>query len=192
MEQLEELTLRSITLPGLDLLVQLPRLRRLDIKLGGATNLKALAQLKTLQRLELWLIRGLTDLSVIGEMVSLESLFLQALRNVKELPSLRNLKLLRRVVLETMKGLEDVCAVAEAPALEELILVDMPRIEPAKLRCFVGHPTLRKFVAGLGSLKRNAYAEALLGLPPEAWLPPGTRERAELEILAERAKRLLN
>jgi hypothetical protein len=32
---LRKLTLRSVTLPGLDVLTELPELRSLDIKLGG-------------------------------------------------------------------------------------------------------------------------------------------------------------
>ena len=150
----------------------LPTLSRLDIKLGGTTNLKALPNLRKLEYLELWLIRGLADLSVIADMTSLKELFLQALRNVTRLPSFAHLKQLHRVTLQTMKGLRDLSPVAQAPALEELELIDMPGLDPRKLRCFVGHPALRKFGGGLGSLKRNAYAEALLGLPPGVWLPP--------------------
>lgn len=192
LKHLEWLTLRSITLPELDLLVQLPILSHLDIKLGGTTNLKALPNLVKLEYLELWLIRGLADLSVIGDMTSLESLFLQALKNVTQLPSFAQLKRLRRVSVQTMKGLRDLSPIAEAPALEELVLTDMGSLYPRSLRCFVGHPALRKFHGGLGSGKRNAYAEALLGLPPSVWLPPGMRERVALEIMAERAKASLN
>ncbi len=192
LKHLEELTLRSITLPELDLLAQLPRLRRLGIKLGGTTNLEALAKLRALEYLELWLIRGLADLSVIAEMISLESLFLQALKNVTMLPSFASLRLLRRVHLETMKGLTDLSAVAEAPALEKLVLLDMTSLDPASLRCFAGHPTLREFCGGLGSVRRNAYAEVLLGLPSNGYSPPGARKRAALEVMANRARDSLN
>jgi hypothetical protein len=91
-----------------------------------------------------------------------------------------------------MKGLLDLHGVADAPALERLTLADLPKLDPRSLRCFVGHPTLREFSAYLGSFKRNAYAEALLGLPPKAWLPPGARERAALDIMTENAKRAVN
>jgi hypothetical protein len=114
------------------------------------------------------------------------------LKNVTELPSLKALERLRNVHLETMKGLSDLRAVAEAPNLQQLLLVDMPSIDPEGLRCFIGHPSLREFHAGLGSFKKNAYAEALLGLSPSVFLPPGAREKAELQILNAAARRAVN
>jgi hypothetical protein len=189
---LRELTLRSITLSSTAFLLDIPNLQHLDIKLGGTADLRELAALIHLKHLELWRIKGLIDLSFIGHLVSLETLFLQTLNRVVDLPSFRNLQKLRSVVLETMKGLVNLQAVAEAPALESLSLIDMPGIDPKSLRCFVGHPRLRRFHPGLGSIKRNAYAEALVGLPPSVWLPPGAREKAELEILTETAKRAVN
>lgn len=166
---LERLTLRSITLPSLYILAALPRLQHLEIKLGGTTNLKALASVETLRYLELWLIRGLADLSVLENMSSLEFLFLQALKNVETLPSLRDLRNLRGVRLETMKGLRDLQSVADAPALEGLAVFDMPKLTIGDFQCFVGHPTLRNFSAGLGSFKRNAVIKELIGLADYPW-----------------------
>jgi hypothetical protein len=190
--KIESLTLRSITLPDLDLLVKLPRLQRLEIILGGTVNIRALRDLERLKFLRLCLIKNLRDVSVIEKMHSLEAIQLRALRNVTELPSFRELRHLREVYLETMKGLVDIRSVAEAESLETLSLIEMTAIDPKLLRSFVGHPALREFTAGLGSLKRNAYAEALLGLPARVWLPPGRREQAALEILVERSKEALN
>jgi hypothetical protein len=192
LEHLEQLTLRCVTLPDLKLLTSLSKLRSVKILLGGTTNLDALRHLPQLRHLELTWIRGLEDLSILGKLHWLETLHLQALRNVKRLPSFRDLKGLRVVCLDTMKGLSDVQAIADAPALEKLTLCNLPKLEPRSLRCFVGHPTLREFGAHLGSFKRNAYAEALLGLPAKAWLPPGAREKASLEIMTENAKRAVN
>ncbi len=191
LRDLEDLTLRCITLPNLDLLTDLPKLRRLKLVLGGTTDLDALARLTGLRHLELTWIRGLADLSVIGKLHSLETLHLQALRNVTALPSFRDLRRLRSVYLETMKGLRDLQPLSEAPALERLT-AGVPHLDPKTLRCFVGHPSLRSFMPGLGSFKRNAYAEALLGLPPRAWLPPGARERAALDVLTDRAREAQN
>jgi hypothetical protein len=192
LKDLEKLTLRCITLQDLKLLTGLTKLKSIEIKLGGTTNLDALRYLPQLRHPELTWIRGLEDLSVIGKLHSLESLHIRALRNVKELPSFRDLRSLRVVYLETMKGLSDLRSVADAPILEKLTLSNLPRLNPRSLRCFLGHPTLREFGAGLGSFKRNAYAEALLGLPPKVWLPPGAREKAYLEIMTENAKRSVN
>ena len=192
LQHLEQLTLRCVTLPDLKLLTGLSKLRSVKLLLGGTTNLDALRHLPQLRHLELTWIRGLEDLDIIGELHSLETLHLQALRNVKMLPSFRDLTCLRVVYLETMKGLCDLQSIADAPNLEKLMLCNLPKLDPRSLRCFLGHPTLRDFVPGLGSFKRNAYAEALLGLPAMAWLPPGVREKALLEIMTENAKRAVN
>ena len=48
--------------------------------------------------------------------------------------------------------------------LEELLLHDMPQLQPSDLRPLVGHPTLRALGVHLGSRRKNAEAEALLGL----------------------------
>jgi hypothetical protein len=129
--------------------------------------LQGLARLPILRNLELTMIRKLDDVMFLSELLALETLHLQGLRNITALPSFRNSSRLRSVHLETMKGLQYVTGLADAPAIENLILIDMSEIEPPSLRCLVGHSTLRKFVGGLGSIKRNAYAEALLGLTPD-------------------------
>ena len=192
LNNLEELRLRCVTLPNLSLLTSLKKLTKLEILLGGTTDLEVLQHIPHLRHLELTWIRKLEDVSIIGKLKSLESLQLRALRNVTDLPSLRDLKFLRSVYLETMKGLWDLRAVADAPALERLSLSNVPKLDPRSLRYFIGHPTLREFVGGLGSFKRNAYAEALLGLPPNVWLPSGAREKAMLEIIGEGAKGAIN
>jgi hypothetical protein len=182
LSRIRRLTLRSITLPSVDFLAGLPDLQHLEIKLGGTNNLSGLAALEKLKYLELWLIKGLADLSTIAELTSLESLFLQALKNVTQLPSLKPLERLRSVCLETMKGLTDLRSVAEAPNLEVLRLIDMPSIDPKSLHCFVAHPSLREFRAGFGSQKKNAYAEALLGLPPPVLRPPMACSAVESKV----------
>jgi len=165
LKQLRTVTLRSITLPGLDVLTGLPELRSLDIKLGGTNNLARLPELTKLQYLELWMIRGLTNLDPVASLGNLQYLFLQALKNVTALPSFRTLGRLRRVHLETMKGLRDLRPVADAPALEELLVVDMPRLSPEAFRPFVGHPRLKSAGIGLGSVHKNRAAQELVGVP---------------------------
>ncbi len=56
---LEDLTLRSITIPGLEFLRGLKHLWSLDIKLGGTNNLQALEGLTEIKYLELWQIKDL-------------------------------------------------------------------------------------------------------------------------------------
>jgi hypothetical protein len=192
LQKLECLRLRCVTLPDVVILEPLQDLQKLEIVFGGAVPLQGLCKLPKLRNLELTMIRNLDDVSVIAELRNLETLHLQGLRNITELPSLHNVTRLQSVLLETMKGLQDIRGVAEAPSLQKLILIDMTKLNPTSLRCFVGHPTLREFRGGLGSIKRNAYAEALLGLEPQVWLPPGVREKAALQIAIEDAKRMMN
>jgi hypothetical protein len=171
LKQLEDLTLRSITLPDLSLLLPLKKLLSLDIKLGGTRDLRLLPEIGRLRYLELWQILGLADLDVLGEVATLQSLFLQALKQVQRLPSLKQLKRLRRVCLEKMGGIRDLAPLATAPALEELAICDMKHLSPADFQCFVGHRQLRAATIGLGSVRKDREIAALLQLP-EA--PPGT------------------
>ena len=165
LRSLDDLTLRSITLPDLSLLLPLTGLRSLDLKLGGTRDLGLLPRVGQLRYLELWMIKGLSDVSAIGGIESLRSLFLQALLQVRALPDLSRLTALRRVHLETMKGLSDLRPLATAPALEELLLIDMRHLTPEDLRPLVGLSRLRAVTPGLGSLRRNDAASELLGLP---------------------------
>lgn len=159
------LTLRSITLPNLSLLLPLRELRALDLKLGGTKDLTLLPEVGRLQYVELWLVRGLADLSPIADVPTLEMLFLQALRQVTNLPDMRRLRRLTGVHIETLKGLRDLRPLADAPALEKVVLYDMPQLHVEDVAVLQERSTLCAVTLGLGSLKRNAAAEALLGLP---------------------------
>jgi hypothetical protein len=174
--RLDDLTLRSITMPDLSLLQPLKRLRSLDLKLGGTHDLRLLPRVGELRYLELWMIRGLTDVSAVGQIPSLRSLFLQALRQVEALPDFRQAAELRRIRLETMKGLRDLRPLATAPALEGVELIDMRHLQPADLAPLVGLPRLKAVTPGLGSHRKNEAAVAMLGLPrvsePFDWTAP--------------------
>ncbi len=165
LDKLEDLTLRSITLPDLSILLPLSSLRSLDLKLGGTKDLGLLGQIGRLRYLELWQIRGLEDISAVGELTELQHLFLQSLRRVERLPDLQRLTKLRRVTLDTMKGITDLRPLAAATALEEVLLIAMRHISLEDIACLVGHPTLRAAAFGLGSIKRNAAAQELVGVP---------------------------
>jgi internalin A len=191
LRQLEELSFRCVTLPSLDLIGRLDKLQRVNISLGGTHNLDALANLPHLRDLELTLIKKLDDLAVIGKLESLEKLTLRFFRNVVRLPSLRHLTRLRRVLLEAL-SVTDLHSVADAAALESLVLCDLPKLDVRTLRCFLGHPTLRDFTAGLGSFKKDAYAEALLNLARSPYLPAAERTKASVNIAIEDAKRMMN
>ena len=165
LSSLEQLTMRSITLPDLKLLLPLKNLWSLDIKLGGTKDLQLLPQIGGLKHLELWMIKGLQDIDAIGKTTTLQNLFLQALKNVTTLPSFRNLRSLRRVTLDTMKGLTDLSPIADAPALEQLLVVAANQFQPDDFKSFIDHSTLKSAMIGLGSIRKNEQAQQLLGLP---------------------------
>jgi hypothetical protein len=170
---IDDLTLRSVTLPDLSLLLPLTKLRSLDLKLGGTKDLRLLPRIGQIRYLELWLIRGLTDLDPIGEMTGLRSLFLQALSAVRRLPDLSRCVALRRVHLETMKGLSDLAPLATAPALRDLVLIDLRQFGVADLEPLRNAPALRAVNLGFGSVRKNDAGQAFLGLPrvsaPDDW-----------------------
>jgi hypothetical protein len=174
---LEDLTIRSITLPDLSALVPLRRLRSLDVKLGGTRDIALLPQIGQLEYVELWMVRGLDDVSPMAEVPTLRRLFLQALKNVTRLPSFRDSSSLRAATLETMKGVTDLSPLAEAPNLESLAIIDMGHLQPDAFRPFVGHPTLRRASIGLGSDRKNADAWDLLPLGPKPFNYDVHRER---------------
>lgn len=62
---LQELTLRSVTVSDLNFLVDLEKLWSFALKLGGTTDLSALTEVKNLKYLEIWQVRNLCDISFI-------------------------------------------------------------------------------------------------------------------------------
>ena len=102
LRNLRSVTLRSITLPDLSLLVPHRNLRTLELKLGGTNNLQLLPELQSLDYLELWRVRGLSDLSPVAELPRLEYLVLQALGRVESLPRMNDLAGLRRLWIESL------------------------------------------------------------------------------------------
>lgn len=166
---LEDLTLRSITLPDLSLLVPLERLWSLDLKLGGTKNLDLLPQIGRLRYLELWLVRGLADLEVVSQLTDLEVLFLQALKQVTQLPDLSACAQLRHVHLETMKGLTGLQPLVDAPALKSVGAYDLPQLQPEAFECLTRSVTLVQVRAGLGSTKKNTAVKDLLGPLAASW-----------------------
>ncbi len=151
LKSLRELELRSITVRDLGFLLPHKGLRSLEIILGGTNQLDLMPKIGRLQHLALYKIYGLSDVSWLSRVKTLQFVDLQALRRVTSLPSLKPLLVLRRVRLDTMKGLFDLQSVAFAPQLEDLELWDMRHLTPAALQPFVGHPTLRAIDVHIGA-----------------------------------------
>lgn len=173
LRELRSVTLRSITLPDLGLLTPLTRLRALDLKLGGTKDLALLPELQSLDYLELWMVKGLADLSPVADLTRLEYLFVQALRQVEALPDMSHLVGLRRLWLETMKGLTDLTPIRDAPNLRQLAVIDMSHLQPDAFAPLTGKPTLKALRAGLGSKRKNDAVDRLMRLPADGdWAKP--------------------
>lgn len=158
---LRSVDLRSLTVPTLRPLAQLPRLREIRLALGGTTALDELANVTGLASLELTMIRGLHDLSVLAELRCLELLWLRSLKHVTALPSLRPLERLREVRLDQLRALRDVGPIADAPALETFSAIDMQGVPPEVFEPLAAHPSLRSVWIGLGSDRANARVRAM-------------------------------
>lgn len=162
LKKLEKVTLKSISTPGLEYLASLKKLWSLDVKLGGIRDFSAIANMKTIKYLELWLVRGLADLSFISTMTGLQYLFLQALRNVTRLPSLTRLRKLRRADLRDLKGLKDIRGLTAAPALEELRYSDASYIEPEDFLPLLRKRRFRRARIACRNNKRQARCDQML------------------------------
>jgi hypothetical protein len=155
LENLEDVTLRSITVPNLESIASLPKLWSLDIKLGGIRNFSAIEGKQSIKYLEIWQVRELGDVDIVGRLPGLQNLFLQSLPHVRSLPSLREAGALRRVYLENMKGLQDFGALEWAPALEEFMLGDGKAQTPEQLTPVLRNPSVRAIAAGFGSDRKH-------------------------------------
>lgn len=165
LSELERLTLRSITVPDLSALVPLKNLWWLAIKLGGTNKLALLPSVGRLKYLELWQIRGLTNIEPVGQVRTLQCLFLQSLKHITELPSFRELKDLRALYIESLRGLQDLSPITEAEHLEELAFINSPNIRLDQLVPLKNMRSLKSVAIGLGSSKRNLQAKGMFNLP---------------------------
>ncbi len=155
LSNLETIVLRSISTKDLSYLEGLEKLWSVDIKLGGIKNFDSLVTLPKLKYLELWQIRGLGDLSFISEIVPLQNLFIQSLKQVTRLPSFENSHQLRRVYLENLKGLKDLTSLEFAPSLTEFCYVLAGSQKPEDLLPVLRNKNVRSVLCGFGNDKTN-------------------------------------
>jgi hypothetical protein len=131
---LESLYLRSSKFDSLEFLSSLTRLRWLWVGLGSARSIAGIEALPRLSYLELWRIRGLSDLRPIAACTKLRALTLDSFRRPVDLPSLRQLRFLSRVDLLNAPAFRDLRSIAAAPKLRELCVrgpMSNPRIHPS-------------------------------------------------------------
>jgi len=155
LSDLEDVTLRSITTEDVTYLARLPRLWSLDIKLGGIRGFKGIEGKESIKYLELWQVRDLRDINLVGSLPGLQNLILQSLPHVGSFPQLRESAALRRLVIENLKGLRDFTALAVAPALEEFLLLQGNRQTPRQLVPVLSNPNVRRVGAYFGSDRKN-------------------------------------
>lgn len=171
--KLKKLAVRSLTFKDLSPLLAISStIESLEIRLGGTKNLEKLPEFKNLKYLELWMIKGLEDISPIGKTLSLQNIFLQALKNVTVLPDLSQMANLRRIHLHTMKGITDLSPLATAPALEELVIENVSHYEVNDFLPLKGLKSLKNIGLGLGSFKKAEGVHEVLGVPPASLLEP--------------------
>jgi len=152
---LHSLVLRSITVPTLSFLTSLSSLRVLNLKLGGTTHLDALSELSNLRELELWQVRKLEDIRVVARIPRLETLLLQDLPHVTEVPSLASCSSLTTVFIRHLASLADLSSIADAPNLEHFALTGPSKCLTEVFKPFINHKSLKDIWVGLGSRKRN-------------------------------------
>ncbi len=162
LENLQDVTLRSISTPDVSYLTPLRHMWSLDIKLGGIKNLDATKGMENIKYLELWQIKGLSDIGFISTLTGLQYLFLQSLRQVAALPSLNRLGKLRRIHLENMKGLKEIGSLESAPALEEFAHWYAQNMQPEDYLPLLRNPSLKRAAVGFGSERKNSRFSELL------------------------------
>jgi hypothetical protein len=151
---LEQLTLRSITVPTLGWVRTIPRLWLLDIGLGGSKDLSAIAGMVQLKSLDLWRVLGLDDLSAVSSLTRLQKLQLQDLTHIQKLPVLAALMHLRRIVLDNLKNLTDISAITDVPDLAEIAHYSA-KVEPEDYVPLFRRQKLAHAQMGFGGTKKN-------------------------------------
>lgn len=159
------LELRSVRAGDLSVLRDLPDLVNLQLRLGSVTDITGLAQAPGLQYVELWWVRGLDDVRVLGRLPALASFFLQDQPRVTALPDLSASHELRAVGLDHMRGIHDLRPLSAAPALTEVSLVACDHMQPEEFAPLLRCGSLRRVNIGLGSDRKNRAVRDLLGIP---------------------------
>jgi hypothetical protein len=160
--------LRSITLPGLGFLKEIPSLWWLAIKLGGTSNISAITDLN-LKYLELWRIRGFTNLMPLVKIPTIQFVFLETLTHIDSLPSLANLSNLRKISLWDLHNLSNIKSILEAPNLEELEILGLNKVKTREFLRLRDHPTLKRASIFVRREKKSARIHDGLMLPPAKW-----------------------
>lgn len=158
------LELRSVRLGDLGALRPLKSLMNLQLRLGSVEDLSLIAELPALQFVELWMVRALDDVRVLGRLPALESFFLQDQPQVTALPDLASSHALKSVWLQHMRGIVDLRPLVAAPALHEVVLIAGGHMQPEDFEPLLDCRQLQRVNIGLGSDRKNKAVRDLLGI----------------------------
>ncbi|KYG27744.1 hypothetical protein [Alkalihalobacillus trypoxylicola] len=162
LENLECVTLTSVTTKNLEFLFPLKKLWNLTIHYGGIKNFSAIEGMNNIKYLELSEIRGLADISFVSTLLGLQYLSLQNLRNIEALPPLNNLNNLKKVALNNMKGLKEIESLGYAPSLVEFTHWSARNMNVEDYVPLLRNTSLDRVSVGFGSNKKNFQFENLV------------------------------
>lgn len=163
LKQLEFLYLCGISIPTADLFDGWEALAELRLSGGKWLGAEFLEPLRQLRFLEIGRLQGLVDIDWLQQLPQLESFEIFWQPKVTAVGDLTSAKHLNSFRTLTMNGLRDVSALASAPNIESIDLTDCPALDVSSLKALVGHPTLKSVWAGVGTVRGNAEAKAVLG-----------------------------
>lgn len=148
--------------------VNLPPLESLALTLGSMRDLTWLRQIAGLRYLALRRVKGISDLSPLVNLDSLEWLWLDALGKVTKMPDFKDNDSLHRIELTNMSGLRDDDALMGLMGAKQLrqLLVSESKLSLEAFKRISNHATLDRVGVGLGSKRLNDEVHALLNRPP--------------------------
>ena len=172
----ERLTLWNVKVPE-GLLARIEPLWWLDIRGGSATDLAVAKGVNKLQYLAVNQVRGMSDLSLVAEMLALRYLDLYGLPKVLKLPTCAGLVNLEHGRIGQLRGLVSLHGLLQAPNLRELELVRKITVSETDLNEIISHSAIEAFSWFAEDVPVKVWVPVLekIGLPavralkPEEW-----------------------
>jgi hypothetical protein len=172
----QRLTLWNVRVPT-GFLARLHRLWWIDLRGGSASELDVVVGADNVQYLAVNQVRGMRDLSVIGQLRRLRLIKLYGLPHVSTLPSFKGLTQLKRAELGLMPGLKSLKPLLEAPNLRELLFHKKMNVRPADVKGIIDHPAIKRFAWFAEDVPNKVWEPIVkkIGLPeaetlhPEEW-----------------------
>ena len=126
-------------------LARLPLLEWLDVRGGSGVSADFVRGCARLRFLVINQVRGLSDISAVADVRTLELISLYGLPQVRTIPSFAALLNLRRAEVGSMKGLAGLTGLLDAPALAQLVLGKRVGLAPDDPSRIATHPSIKYF-----------------------------------------------